>query len=161
MRKLFVVLITLCIVNVYGQNRTLPDISIKNVHGVEKSIQSYATNGKISIFSFWATWCAPCKKELNNISEIYDDWKKEYGLEVIAVSIDNARNVAKVKPYVDGQAWDYEVLLDTNEEFKRAMNVQTVPFTVLVDKSGKIVYTHTGYVEGDEFNLEEEIQKIK
>ncbi|MBN4052464.1 TlpA family protein disulfide reductase, partial [Sphingobacteriaceae bacterium AH-315-L07] len=113
MKKLFVLLIVLCCIHVYAQNRTLPDISIKDVNGVEKAIQSYATNGKISIFSFWATWCAPCKKELNNISEVYDDWKKEYGLEVIAVSIDNARNVAKVKPYVDGQAWDYEVLLDT------------------------------------------------
>lgn len=147
--------------SLFAQNKTLPDITLKNVNGIDKNIKDYGNNGKITIISFWATWCAPCKKELNNMSEIYDEWKKEYGLELLAVSIDNARNVAKVKPYVDGQKWDFEVLLDTNEDFKRAMNIQTVPFTVLIDKKGKIVYTHTGYVEGDEFNLEEEIQKIK
>ena len=161
MRKVLIIALLIVCNSLFAQNKKLPDISLKDVNGVDKKIKNYGVNGKITIISFWATWCAPCKKELNNIAEVYDDWKKEYGLELVAVSIDNARNVAKVKPYVDGQNWSFEVLLDTNEEFKRAMNIQTVPFTVLVDKKGNIVYTHTGYVEGDEFNLEEEIQKLK
>ncbi len=110
--------------------------------------------------SFWATWCSPCKKELNNISYLYEDWQEDYNMELVAISIDDVRNTSKVKTYVDGQAWEYDVLLDTNEDLKRMMNFQTVPFTVLINKDGRIVYTHAGYVEGDEFILEEKIKAL-
>lgn len=158
---IFAIFVILCL-NGYGQsNKTLPGISLKDVNGNMVNIQEYGKSGKITVISFWATWCAPCKKELENISQHYDEWKKEYNMQLIAVSIDNARNIAKVKPYVDGQGWDYEVLLDSNEELKRAMNVATVPFTILVDKNGNIVYTHQGYVEGEEYVLEEKIQQLR
>lgn len=146
----------------YGQEtKSLPDVLLKDVEGKSVNMKDVTSSGKITVISFWATWCAPCKKELTNISELYAEWKKEYDMEIVAVSIDNARNIAKVKPYVDGQGWEYKVLLDVNEDLKRAMNIATIPFTVLLDKKGNIVYTHSGYVEGDEFILEEKIQQVK
>jgi len=63
-----------------------------------------------------------------------------------------------VKTYANGQGWDFEVLLDPNQDLKRALNFQTIPYTILVDKNGNIVYRHTGYIEGDEYLLEEEIK---
>ncbi len=158
-------LMSVVAVNVFAQDadeeiERLPEISLKNMDGKQVNVSDYGENKKITILSFWATWCAPCKKELNNIAELYEDWQNDYDVEVIAVSTDDARTVAKVKPYVNGQGWDYEVLLDSNEDLKRALNFQTVPFTLVVDHEGDIMYEHSGYVEGDEYELEEVIEEL-
>ena len=70
------------------------------------------------------------------MADIYDDWKKKYNVQIVAVSIDDSRSSTKVKPTVDGQRWEYEVLLDVNQDLKRQMNIQSVPFTVVVDAKG-------------------------
>ncbi len=140
--------------------QSLPDIVLKDLKGKAVNIKSFSKDGKIVIVNFWATWCTPCKKELNNINEMYEDWKSKYNVVLVAVSIDNARNVMKVKPYVDGQAWSYEILLDVNSDLMRAMNVQNPPHTFLVDQNGNIVYAHNGYLEGDEFELEEKLKEL-
>lgn len=140
--------------------KTLPVLTLTDVNGKKVNVADYGKSGKITIISFWATWCVPCKKELTNMADLYDEWKKKYNLQIVAVSIDDSRSTTKVKPYVDGQRWTYDVLLDTNQDLKRQLNIQSVPFTVVVDASGKIVFMHSGYTDGDEYVLEEEIQKL-
>lgn len=140
--------------------KTLPSVLLSDMNGKKVNVADYPASGKITILSFWATWCVPCKKELNNMRELYDDWKKKYNVQVVAVSIDDSRNASKVKPYIEGQRLPYEVLLDVNQDLKRALNIQSVPFTLLADSNGKIVYSHSGYVDGDEYILEEEIEKL-
>jgi cytochrome c biogenesis protein CcmG/thiol:disulfide interchange protein DsbE len=137
--------------------QTLPDVTLKNTEGENIHIGDYGKNGKITIISFWATWCKPCIKELRNINEVLEDWEEDYNLELVAVSVDDSRNTARVKPFAAGQGWNFEILLDPNGELQRALNVTNPPVTFLVDQDGKIVYTHTGYLEGDELDLEEEI----
>ena len=141
--------------------KTLPSITLLDMNGKKVNVADYGKSGKITILSFWATWCIPCKKELANMAELQEDWAKKYNTQIVAVSIDDSRNTTKVKPYVDGQRWEYEVLLDVNQDLKRNLNIPSVPFTILVDSEGKIVYTHSGYTDGDEYVLEEQIQKIK
>lgn len=141
--------------------KELPSLSIQDIYGKKVNVADYGSNGKMTVISFWATWCSPCKKELNNISYLYEDWIYDYDMELVAISIDDARNASKVKAYVNGQGWDYEVLLDFNEDLKRLLSFQTVPFTVLVNEDGKIVYSHSGYVEGDEYVLEGMLKKFK
>ena len=140
--------------------KTLPVLTLTDVNGKKVNVADYGKSGKITIISFWATWCVPCKKELTNMADLYDEWKKKYNLQIVAVSIDDSRSTTKVKPYVDGQRWTYDVLLDTNQDLKRQLNIQSVPFTVVVDANGKIVFMHSGYTDGDEYVLEEEIQKL-
>jgi len=147
-------------VNAQTKGQQLPSIEIKDLSGNNVDISKYSKDKKITIISFWATWCGPCKDELNNMSELYEEWVANYGVELVAISIDDSRNTSKVKAYIDGQAWDFTVLLDANSDLKRALNFQTVPFTMLIDQEGNIVYSHTGYVEGDEFILEEKISKL-
>jgi cytochrome c biogenesis protein CcmG/thiol:disulfide interchange protein DsbE len=142
------------------EKQSLPDLVLKDMDGNNVNVQDYGKSGKVTIISFWATWCGPCKKELNNLNDLYDDWKKKYNVQIIAVTTDNARNTPKVKPYVDGQGWEFEVLLDINEDLKRALNAPNIPFTIVVDKNGKIVYSHNGYVEGDEVSLEEKLKTL-
>lgn len=138
---------------------TLPELTLEDVDGNKVNVADFAKNGKITIISFWATWCSPCKKELNNIAELYEDWQAEFDLELVAVSVDDQRASARVKPYVDGQAWEYTVLLDKNQDLQRALNFQSVPYTIVVDENGEIIYTHSGYVEGDEYELEDKLVK--
>ncbi len=140
--------------------KTIPDIQVKTLDGASVSIQDYTNSGKITVLSFWATWCSPCKKELNTIADVYPQWQEDYDMQLVAVTIDNSRAVRKVKPMVDGFSWDYIVLSDVNEDLKKALNFQTVPQTFLIDQNGQIVYSHSGYSPGDEYELEEKIKEL-
>ena len=143
-----------------GNKKTIPKVNVKNLSGKTISSSTFKNGGKPMVISFWATWCSPCKKELNNISDLYEDWQDETGVKVIAISIDDARNKHKVKPYVDSKGWEFEVYIDANQDLKRAMNVNNVPYTFLVDGKGKIVYEHNNYVPGDEKKLYKKIKAL-
>jgi cytochrome c biogenesis protein CcmG, thiol:disulfide interchange protein DsbE len=160
--KIFIasILIGLATLSIAQNTQTMPEITLKDVNGKNINVSEYSKNGKITIISFWATWCTPCKKELSNINDLYEEWQEKYGLVLVAVSTDNSRNVPKVKPFVDGQGWEFDCLLDINEDLKRALNAPLIPYTVLLDQKGNIVYTHTGYIEGDEYMLEEKIKSL-
>ncbi len=138
----------------------IPSVNLKDVNGNSVNTAELSNDGKPIVISFWATWCAPCKKELNAIHEVYEDWQDETGVKVVAVSIDDARSATRVKPYVDAQGWDFEILMDSNGDFKRSLNVNNVPQTFLIDGNGEIVWTHSGYSPGDEEELLEEIEKL-
>jgi len=144
----------------FAQNKTLPDVSVQELNGKKVDIQDYSDNGKITVLSFWATWCVPCKKELDNIAEYYEDWQEDYDMELVAISVDNARSATKIKTVVDSKGWEYDILSDKNGDLKRALNFQAVPYTIVIDQEGNIVYRHDGYVEGDEFELEEVLKKL-
>ena len=158
MNKIFLSISLSLIISIgYSQ---LPNINLKDVNGVTKNLSKFSNNGNPIIISFWATWCKPCKAELNTIAEEYDDWTNETGVKLIAVSIDDARSSTRVEPYINAQSWEYLVLLDPNGDLKRAMNVNNVPHTFLVDGNGKIVWDHNNYSPGDEEELYEELVKI-
>jgi peroxiredoxin len=140
--------------------RKIPSVEVKKLDGTNFNTKDISNDGKPIIISFWATWCSPCKKELNTIHDLYDEWKAETGVKLIAVSIDDARNIQKVAPYVNARNWEFEVYLDPNQDFKRAMNVNNIPHTFLINGNGEIVYQHNSYAEGDEYKLYELIKKV-
>jgi len=144
----------------FSQDRSLPNIEVKTLKGNSFNIQDLDNQGNPMVISFWATWCKPCKKELNAIAEVYDDWQDETGVKLIAISIDDTRSMSKVAPYVNSSDWEYDVYLDSNSDLKRAMGVSTVPHTFLINGEGKIVWNHKGYIDGDEEELYEQILSI-
>ncbi len=138
----------------------LPSATVQTLDGKKVDSRTFSNNGKPIIINFWATWCAPCKRELSVISEKYADWQAKTGVKLIAVSIDDARSMARVAPYVNGQDWDYEVYLDPNGDLKRALNVNNVPHTFLLNGAGEIVYQHNNYEPGDENELYRKVQEL-
>lgn len=157
---LFLLLFASTITFAQETGRQIPAVDVKKLDNSTFNTGSIENDGKPIIISFWATWCSPCKAELNAIAEEYSNWQEETGVKLVAISIDDARNVPKVKPYVDGQSWEYEVYLDPNADFKRAMNVNNVPHTFLIDGKGNIVWQHNSYAPGDEDQLFELVQKL-
>ena len=141
-------------------SRNLPNVKVKTLQGDAFNISELDNDGGPIVISFWATWCKPCKKELNNIAEVYEDWQDETGVKLVAVSIDDSRSMAKVAPYVNSTDWEYEVFLDSNSDLKRAMGVSTVPHTFLLNGKKEIVWQHRGYVDGDEEKLSEKIVEL-
>jgi peroxiredoxin len=141
-----------------SNSQNLPDISLKNFEGETVSIKELSNTDDIKIFSFWATWCVPCINELDAISEIYEEWQEETNVELIAISTDDARTKKRVRPLVNGKDWDYQILLDDNQDLKRALNIAVLPYVIVV-KNGEILYQHTGYTPGAEDELYDVVKK--
>ncbi len=138
----------------------MPSVNVVDLNGKKINTSELTNNGKPYIISFWATWCKPCVKELTTISDVYQEWQEETGVKIIAVSIDDSRSSNQVKTLVNGKNWEYEVLLDPNSDFKRAMNVNAVPHTFIVNGKGEIVWQHTSFSEGSELELISLIRKL-
>ncbi|MGN0051211.1 MAG: TlpA family protein disulfide reductase [Prevotella sp.] len=152
-----VVVIGMVATAIYAQ---LPSVSLKDIDGKTIDTAELNNDGKPFVISFFATWCKPCNRELKAISEQYADWQDETGMKVVAISIDQAQNINKVKPMVDAEGWEYEVLLDPNSDFRRALGIQMIPHVLIIDGEGKIVESRSGYTEGAENHIIEKIREI-
>lgn len=142
------------------QGKGIANVKIKDLTGKIVNTADFDNGGKPIVISFWATWCKPCLDELTTINELYDTWREETGVKIIAVSIDDTRNSKRVAPFVKARTWEYEVYLDENSDFKRAMGVNNPPHTILLDSNKNIVYEHNGFASGDENHLYDEIKKL-
>ena len=148
-----IVICLMMLVGCLGIEAALPAVTLQDMNGKSVNVASLAQNGKPVVISFFATWCKPCMRELKAIDELYADWQDETGVTVYLVSIDQGQDIQKVKPLVDGNGWEFPVLLDPNGTLKRAMNVQNVPHLFVVNSKGEIVYNHVGYNAGDEVEI--------
>ena len=160
MKKSILLSIVALALSVSSLQAQLPAVTLKTMNGSEVRTDTLSNNGKPFIIDFFATWCKPCNRELDAISEVYEEWQEETGVKIIAISIDQAQNINKVKPLVNNHGWEYEVLLDPNGDFKRALGCQMIPYTIIVDGMGEIVYKHNGYTDGAEAELIEKVRTL-
>ena len=160
MKKTFLIIAVALMGIITTAYAQLPAVTLKTMDGKTIRTDTLTNNGKPFIIDFFATWCKPCNRELTAISEVYDEWQEETGVKVIAVSIDQAQNINKVKPLVDNHGWPYEVLLDPNSDFKRALGIQMIPYVLIVDGKGNIVYKHNGYTDGAETELIDKVREL-
>lgn len=139
----------------------VPSVKVENAKGESFDTKTLTSAGKPMIVSFWSTSCKPCIRELDAIYDALPDWKEEADFNVVAVSTDDSRLLAKARSFAEGRGWgeDYILLFDKNQDFMRAMNVSVVPHVFVLDGKGKIVYSHTSYVPGNELELLEAVKK--
>ena len=141
----------------------VPSVTIENSKGESFETKALLEAGTPMIISFWSTSCKPCIRELDAVYDALPDWKDEADFNVVAVSTDDSRLLAKARSFAEGRGWgeDYILLFDKNQDFMRAMNVSQVPHVFVLDAKGKIVYSHTSYLPGNEVELFEAIKKCK
>lgn len=160
MKKLFIS-IAVALFGIIGTMQAqLPSVTLKTIDGKTVKTDTLSNDGKPFIIDFFATWCKPCNRELDAIHEVYEEWVEETGVKLYAVSIDVAQNINKVKPLVDNHGWEYDVLLDPNSDFKRALGIQMIPYVIVCDGDGNIVYKHNGYTDGAEIELIEKVREL-
>ena len=148
---LFSSVVFLFIFSVNAQEN-IPNVTLKTISG--KSIESseFLNSQGFSIISFWATWCIPCINELDAINELYDSWNENHSIKVLAISTDDARSKKRVRPMISGKNWAFDVYLDTNQNFKRSLNISGIPHTIIAYGS-KIIHRRIGYSPGEEKDL--------
>lgn len=139
----------------------VPSVKVENSKGETFDTASLLDEGTPMIVSFWSTTCKPCIRELEAVYESLPDWLEEVDFRVVAVSTDDSRQLAKAKSFAEGRGWgtDFTLLFDKNQDFMRAMNVTVVPHVFVIDAKGKIVFSHTAYVQGGEVKLFEAVKK--
>lgn len=159
MKNFFIILLFVASLSLHAQKQ-MPNVVLKSNDNESFNVKNdFNEKDKLYVFTFWATWCAPCLNELDAIKENYSEWTKEVNMEVVAVSIDDTRTQKRVKPLLNGKNWPYTVLLDTNQDLKRALSIANVPYTVVV-KNQKIVYVHNGYSQGAEKELFNKLKQL-
>lgn len=162
MKKLLVITLFSCLTfGAKAQQATdLPSTQIKSIDGANINFNDAFEKGKVTLVSFWATWCIPCKKEIKTFREKMGQWKSETDFNYVTVSEDDARASAQVRAYAKSQGWDFPAYMDPNNDLKRSLNFQNVPFTIIVDKDGKVAYMHSGYEEGGEIEIYNKIKEL-
>lgn len=145
----------------FSASAALPSVTLKDIDGKTVDTATLSNDGKPMVISFFATWCKPCMRELKAIADLYPDWQDETGVKMYIVSIDDAQNSSKVKPLVDAEGWEYEVLLDPNSEFFKALGLQTVPHVLVLDGDGNVRMSHSGYTDGSETEIIATIRNIR
>jgi len=152
----------ICLLFAVGAHaQELPNTQIKEVtSGKKLPFNQVFEKGKVTVVSFWATWCVPCKKEIKNISLKLPEWKKEADFNYVTISIDEARAEGLVRTYGTSQGWNFPFYIDLNADLKRSLNFQNVPYTIIIDKNGKVAFQHTGYEEGGENEVFAKVKEL-
>ena len=160
MRTLFLAISLLMSTLAFAQ---VPSVKVENSKGESFDTKTLLEAGKPMIISFRSTSCKPCIRELDAIYDALPDWKEEADFNVVAVSTDDSRLLAKARSFAEGRGWgeDYILLFDKNQDFMRAMNVSQVPHVFVLDAKGKVVYSHTSYLPGGEAELIAAVKKCK
>lgn len=152
MKKLFSLFVFILLVNVLSAQDVLPDVQIKNLRGQDIQTATLRDSSSLTVISFWATWCKPCRQELEAISDEWDDFKKT-GAKLIAISIDDSRSTGSVQSIANASGWEFNIYLDDNQNLKRALNISAIPYAIVIDKDGKIIRRIQGYNPGEEVEL--------
>ena len=134
------------------------DFSLRDLDGQTVTLSQF--EGQVVLIDFWATWCGPCKQAMPHLQEMVNELGDE-GFTVLAISTDDARDKAKVKPFIRRSRFTFPVLYDTQSEVLTTYNPgKTLPFSVLVDREGNVANLHSGYNPGDEVALRAEVMEL-
>ena len=111
------------------------------------------------MIDFWATWGVPCKKIMKHLDQYHQDYKDQ-GFKVLMINQDTPRSIGKVKSFIRSQGYEFLVSLDPNKSTAKKLNGMVMPTLILVDKGGIIKWRHQGYIPGEEFEIQKQIENL-
>ena len=135
-----------------NSNRTAPNFKLENLDSEIIELKSFVGTGPILV-CFWSSCCRSAVTQLESFSFLFEKYSDD-DLMLLAIATDDEKTVAKVKPYAKSKKYKFPVLYDTDNETARVYYAFDIPYSVLIDREGKIIYTHLGYMKGDEIELE-------
>ena len=136
----------------------LPDLSLKLLDGKQVRLSALLEEGPLLV-SFWATWCAPCKKEMIFLEEFHQKYN-ENSFRVLAISTDSPKSMSKVKSYIRAKKYTFLVGIDPNQDIAKKMNALLMPTTLILNKDRKVSWYHQGFIPGDEKEIEAQIRAV-
>ncbi|MCS5632845.1 MAG: TlpA family protein disulfide reductase [Candidatus Marinimicrobia bacterium] len=136
----------------------LPDLSVRLLDGKQVRLSALLEEGPLLV-SFWATWCAPCKKEMIFLEEFHQKYN-ENSFRVLAISTDSPKSMSKVKSYIRAKKHTFLVGIDPNQEIAKKMNALLMPTTLILNKDRKVSWYHQGFIPGDEKEIEAQIRAV-
>ena len=140
------------------RNIMLPDLSVRLLDGKQVRLSALLEEGPLLV-SFWATWCAPCKKEMIFLEEFHQKYN-ENSFRVLAISTDSPKSMSKVKSYIRAKKYTFLVGIDPNQEIAKKMNALLMPTTLILNKDQKVSWYHQGFIPGDEKEIEAQIRAV-
>lgn len=138
----------------------IPSAMVKTIDGTEINIADYTGKGKIQIVSMWATWCGPCRMELNELDKVYAEWQDKYDVEIIAVTTDSRRGVVAAKKMFEDKGWNFTFMHDHKGELSRKLKITGIPYSMVIDQKGEVVAKNKGFSPKYVDNLEKKIKKL-
>jgi len=133
------------------------DFDLQDTDGNSVKLSSLLAKGPVMV-QFWATWCVPCKEEMKALNDLWNKYK-DSGFVYVAVSIDNVKSTAKVKPFIEAKGYKFPVVFDTDMNVFTSYGGENPPFSVFLNKKGEVIKTYTGYLAGDDSKLEDDVRK--
>ena len=124
-----------------------PNFNLKTADG--KTVELAKQKAKVVVLNFWATWCGPCKAEIPGFNELYEKYRTK-GLEIIGISLDDD-GWSAIKPFVENVKVSYPIVLGDGELAEAYGGIEAIPTTFILDKKGKILNRHLGYLSKDDF----------
>lgn len=160
MQKLIALVFSALLAANIAYSQSVLSVDVYGRDGSTVNLAEYAKDGKPKIVSLWATWCGPCRMELNALSKVYDRWQESYGIEIIAVTVDVPAMVRRAEAMFDKNGWKYTFLHDKDKQLMESLGIQGIPYSMLIDGDGTIVSIQEGYYPGYEKELEAKIKKL-
>ena len=114
--------------------KPISSLIFEDFSGNEINLNQY--NEKLVIINFWATWCAPCKKEMPSLDKLYQA-KNFNNLQVFAVNMEQPNTLKTKKFFTDLNIKKLEIFFDSNLNFVKKFKLRGVPTTILINKKGE------------------------
>ena len=124
-------------------NQPAPAFTLKSLDG--KTLALSELKGKIVVVNFWATWCPPCRAEIPDFVEVYEQ-NRAKGLEIVGVSVDEM-TPQQLRPFVDKNKMSYPVALVTDKILRDYGPISAIPTTFIIDKKGIIRHAEEGMMD--------------
>ncbi len=124
-----------------------PDFTVENADGEEGKLSDYV--GKPIVLNFWASWCSPCKSEMPEFNEAWEELDGEVQFLMVNMTDGSRETVDTAKEYVEGQGFSFPVFFDTGSEAAMAYSAYSLPTTYFIDAEGYVVARAVGAIDGE------------
>jgi peroxiredoxin len=156
----FTLILALGFTNLIFAQQQISSAELKTLEQETVDLADLLKEKDLTVISFWATWCKPCQSELDAIADLYPEWQEDLGVQMLAITIDTQRQLSKVPGILSTKGWEYTVLSDANNVMRNQLGFQAIPQTYVVDSAGNVLYSHSGYSPGDEYELEDKLKEL-